>query len=451
MEEKNNSLDKNDSTIPADYVHYLHSHPVETIVLLTVLCFLIVFGTCGNLLIITAIGITKQLRNRTHNYFVVNLAICDLIIAGFLNSSFVATIVMGEKWFSVKSILCGSIGFVCMSSCLASLALVAIIAINRYIGICRSEIAHKVFNKRNTIIINIFVWIYSLWLNIAVLKGWGEYIYDRKAIGCVWNRKTSRAFTLTFLAGVFVPITIVTICYSLIFYNIYKTKKMLQAHDKSNTSRLMDREIKIAKVLFIIFIMFMIMNSPYVLVIAADPFDRWPVVVYVVVVQLMHANASGVNCIIYGLTHKAFAQGYRKVFYGLFRKCGYSEDVDDSTLAESKSTKLDYVHTDGNTVGQARSTTTMDTIDTLCKDENISPSVSHQCLRVEFRENVVQHQETRKNTKPETGLNCDPENAGKIDGDETIVAGTAGDLFEIQGYAVQRHQEKKEQTYSVSF
>ncbi|CAH1802815.1 unnamed protein product [Owenia fusiformis] len=318
------------------YVHYLETHPIETSFLIVIMLIIITIGTVGNIFIIGAVAVTKSLRT-TANYFVINLAICDVILAGPVNIFFVVAIFTGERWFVIRKEFCGVLAFVCLSACLASLACVAFIAINRYVCICRSSVYPTIFSKRNTIIINIIIWVYSMWLNFAVLGGWGRYTYDRKMIGCVWDRMEHRAFSLSFLAGVFIPLVTVAICNALIFWKVYQTKKKIASVGKGGDKK-MDKEIKLAKVLFLVFLIFLVMNSPFVAVILFDSADVLPVVVYVIVVQLMHGNASGVNCFVYGISNRAFREGYKNFYYKIFGVCGVKRPIGKSANGNNSST-----------------------------------------------------------------------------------------------------------------
>ncbi|CAH1777704.1 unnamed protein product [Owenia fusiformis] len=307
------------------YVHYLETHPIETSFLIGVMLIIIIIGTVGNIFIIGAVAVTKSLRT-TANYFVINMAICDVILAGPVNIFFVVAIFTGERWFAIRKEFCGALAFLCLSACLASLACVAFIAINRYVCICKSSVYPTIFSKRNTIVVNIVIWLYSMWLNFAVFGGWGRYTYDRKMIGCVWDRMEHRAFSLSFLAGVFIPIGIVAICNALIFWKVYQTKRKIAGVGKEGDKK-MDKEIKLAKVLFLVFLIFLMMNSPFIAVILFDSADVFPVLVYVIVVQLMHGNASGVNCFVYGVSNKAFREGYKNFYYKMFGVCGVKRSL----------------------------------------------------------------------------------------------------------------------------
>lgn len=58
---------------------FLETQPGLYIFLITVLVFASVIGTCGNILILIAIGTQRDLQNM-ESVFIVNLACCDLYV-----------------------------------------------------------------------------------------------------------------------------------------------------------------------------------------------------------------------------------------------------------------------------------------------------------------------------------------------------------------------------------
>ncbi|CAH1776621.1 unnamed protein product [Owenia fusiformis] len=309
------------TSTPEVFVDYLQSHPAETSILIAILLVLTTIGLFGNVLIIGAVCVTKGLRT-VANVFVVNLAICDIILASWVNAFFIAGAFLGEKWFLDRKALCDIVSFFCLSACLCSLATVAAIAVNRYVCICRKSIYHKIYTKLNTAIMIIVMWVYSCWLNIGAFNGFGKFTYDKKMLGCIWDRDANRLFTVFFLLGVFFPVGIVTVAYVLIFVRVYTSKKKVSDQNKNGKQTNMAKEIKLAKVLFGLFVVFLLMNLPYGLALIIDVGDIFPTVIWTLVVQLMHANGSGVNCFVYGFSNKAFSDGYRNFCWKILGICG---------------------------------------------------------------------------------------------------------------------------------
>ncbi|CAH1776622.1 unnamed protein product, partial [Owenia fusiformis] len=311
----------NGTSPPEEYVHFLQTHPIETSILIAILLVLTTIGLIGNVLIIGAVSVTKGLRTIT-NVFVVNLAICDIILASWVNAFFAAGAFLGEKWFLDRKALCDVVSFFCLSACLCQLANVAAIAVNRYVCICRPSIYPKMYTKLNTAIMIIVIWVYSCWLNIGAFNGFGKFTYDKKMLGCIWDRNANRLFTVFFLLGVFVPVGIVAVIYALTFSKVYKSKKKVSDQNKNGTQTNMAKEIKLAKVLFGLFVVFLLMNLPYGLALIIDVGDIFPTVIWTLVVQLMHANGSGVNCFVYGFSNKAFSNGYKNFCWKILGICG---------------------------------------------------------------------------------------------------------------------------------
>lgn len=81
--------------------------------------------------------------------------------------------------------------------------------------------------------------------------------------------------------------------------------------------RNMKSEIKLAKTLFIIFIVFVICWAPYALICLVDRADNMPKEAYTIAILFAHSSST-LNSVLYAATNKGFRQGY-KLF---LNKCG---------------------------------------------------------------------------------------------------------------------------------
>ena len=81
-------------------------------------------------------------------------------------------------------------------------------------------------------------------------------------------------------------------------------------------ARLRD-EIQLAKTLFVVCLLFILLWMPYACVVIMDIDDNFSKIVYVIVVQLAHGNSS-VNCIVYPATNRQFRQAYKLLMLKVF-------------------------------------------------------------------------------------------------------------------------------------
>lgn len=71
-------------------------------------------------------------------------------------------------------------------------------------------------------------------------------------------------------------------------------------------------EVKLAKTLFIVFLVFCLCWSPYAMICLIDRFDKQPKEAYMFSILLAHSSST-LNSIVYALTNKGFRDGYKKV------------------------------------------------------------------------------------------------------------------------------------------
>jgi hypothetical protein len=88
---------------------------------------------------------------------------------------------------------------------------------------------------------------------------------------------------------------------------------------KSST---MAREVKVAKTLFIVFVVFCCCWTPWVVLVLVDVSDEGHPFLYQVAIALAHTSSS-VNSILYGVTNTAFREGYHEFLHRVFRLCKF--------------------------------------------------------------------------------------------------------------------------------
>lgn len=86
---------------------------VNTLLLL-VTVLLSIMGVVGNTLVIGSVFSYKPLR-RLGNAFIVNLALADLFVSGFINYFGIVGVLSHGEYFHQKPILCELIGIVCIT------------------------------------------------------------------------------------------------------------------------------------------------------------------------------------------------------------------------------------------------------------------------------------------------------------------------------------------------
>ncbi|RNA21626.1 melatonin receptor type 1B-B-like [Brachionus plicatilis] len=209
---------------------------------------LLVFGT-GNILIMGAILLTKELQNDT-GILIFNLSLAELLITGFLiNFCYLQGVFVGKKFFVLMSALCDFIGAICLIACVTSLMNIGFLAINRYLIICHNKLYHRLFTHKKTIVYCVINWLMGILVDLPNFTGWGGHYYDSKTISCIWNRLKSHSYSIFF------PTTIMSL-------------------SRNEKKKGYGRSIKLAKGLFASFILFTACWLPYGLILKIKNFNN---------------------------------------------------------------------------------------------------------------------------------------------------------------------------------
>ncbi|KAJ3604989.1 hypothetical protein NHX12_027040, partial [Muraenolepis orangiensis] len=291
----------------ADQAHYV------------VAFFVLVIGTVGvtgNALVMYAFFCNKKLRTPP-NYFILNLAVSDFLMAVtqspifFVNSLFKEWI-FGETGCKIYA-FCGALfGITSMINLLA-------ISLDRYVVITKPLQAISWTSGRRTLVVILLVWIYSLAWSLAPLLGWSSYIPEGLMTSCTWDYVTStpsnKSYTLMLCCFVFfIPLAIISFCYLSMFLAIRSASRDVQRlGSQVRKSTLMQQqsirtEWKLAKIAFVVIIVFVLSWSPYACVTliawagygsALSPYSK--------AVPAVIAKASAIyNPLIYAIIHTKY-------------------------------------------------------------------------------------------------------------------------------------------------
>nr|XP_043867676.1 opsin 4xa isoform X3 [Solea senegalensis] len=220
-----------------DHAHYI------------VAFFVLVIGTVGvsgNALVMYAFFCNKNLRTPP-NFFIMNLAVSDFLMA-----------VTQSPIFFINSLYKGWIFG----------------ETERYIVITKPLQAIQWTSKKRTCIFIAVVWLYSLAWSLAPLLGWSSYIPEGLMTSCTWDYVTStpsnKSYTLMLCCFVFfIPLGIISYCYLCMFLAIRHTSRdveKLGSQVRKSTliqQQSIKTEWKLAKIAFVVIIVFVLSWSPY--------------------------------------------------------------------------------------------------------------------------------------------------------------------------------------------
>lgn len=211
--------------------------------------------------------------------------------------------------------------------CGVSLLSLTTVAFNRYIFVCKSHKYNQLCSKK--IIIGLII---TSWLFAAIVYalppwfGWSRYALDAKTQECVFDRTASESYNYFACTSILlIPSVVCGYCYFRIFQTLRANKLALQRHKTGNANEqksgwISSRDVKVVVMMFIVLVAFAICWTPFSLLVLIDGYtDAAPDTVYLTVAWLTMIN-SCINSWIYGVADKNFRQGYKKIFFILFRR-----------------------------------------------------------------------------------------------------------------------------------
>ncbi|NWT21218.1 ADA1B protein, partial [Vireo altiloquus] len=184
----------------------------------------ILFAIIGNILVILSVACNKHLRIPT-NYFIVNLAIADLLLS-FTVLPFSATLEVLGYWV-LGRIFCDIWAAVDVLCCTASILSLCAISIDRYIGVRYSLQYPALVTRRRAILALLGVWLLSMVISIGPLLGWKEPAPqdDREC------RITEEPFYALFssLGSFYIPLVVILVMYCRVYIVAKRTTRNLEA------------------------------------------------------------------------------------------------------------------------------------------------------------------------------------------------------------------------------
>ncbi|XP_062934813.1 5-hydroxytryptamine receptor 2B [Cynocephalus volans] len=176
----------------------------------------------GNILVILAVSLEKKLQYAT-NYFLMSLAVADLLVGLFVMPIALLTIMFEAMW-PLPLVLCPAWLFLDVLFSTASIMHLCAISVDRYIAI-KKPIQANQFNSRTTAFIKItVVWLISIGIAIPIpVKGIENDVDNPNNITCVLTKERFGNFMLFgSLAAFFMPLAVMIVIYFLTIQALQK-------------------------------------------------------------------------------------------------------------------------------------------------------------------------------------------------------------------------------------
>ncbi|XP_040006319.1 alpha-1A adrenergic receptor-like [Xiphias gladius] len=310
-----------------------------------VLASFIMFAIVGNILVILSVVCNRHLRIPT-NYFIINLAIADLLL-GTTVLPVSATLEVLDYWVFGR-IFCDIWAAVDVLCCTASIMSLCVISIDRYVGVRYPLQYPTIVTEKRALLAMLGVWILAIVISIGPLLGWKQPP-SQDDTKC---QITEEPFYTLFssLGSFYIPLAVILAMYCRVYIVAKRTTKNLEAGmmkerlEDSNELTLrihcrnqqihelcpgasagrstlsvkllkFSREKKAAKTLGVVVGMFILCWLPFFLVLPIGSFNsslRPPETYFKVIFWLGYFN-SCLNPIIYPCYSREFKQAFIRI------------------------------------------------------------------------------------------------------------------------------------------
>ncbi|CAD5113799.1 unnamed protein product [Dimorphilus gyrociliatus] len=241
----------------------------------------VVLGSLANFTTIIAIARQPKLRTIT-NFFLINLAISDLLFSGFIGPLISTSFFVG--WYKINESspeLCRIFPYIMYATGGATLFMVALVTLNRYVLIVHAYAYKTIFTKTRTGIILFTTWMIILCLLLLpATEIWGEFGYERSIDFCTFIRHPRRRGARTFITAFCISLTIacVLFCNIRIYLVVRRSRERVGGGLGSNgeangvrnnapsTNRPRRKDLKLIKMILTVFGVFGICNIPLVII-----------------------------------------------------------------------------------------------------------------------------------------------------------------------------------------
>ncbi|XP_026852464.2 adrenoceptor alpha 1Bb isoform X2 [Electrophorus electricus] len=184
----------------------------------------IVFAVVGNILVILSVVCNKRLRSPT-NYFIVNLALADLLLSTTV-LPVSATLEVLDYWLFGR-IFCDVWAALDVLCCTASIMSLCVISIDRYIGVSHPLVYPCIVTERKALLALLAVWVISVTISIGPLFGWKQPQSPDSTV-CVITQEPFYAL-FSSLGSFYIPLVVILIMYCRVYIVAKQTTRNLEA------------------------------------------------------------------------------------------------------------------------------------------------------------------------------------------------------------------------------
>ena len=286
----------------------------------SVVGLIILLGIFGNIMVITVITKTKQLKGKGHS-LIVNLALADTLQSA--NLVFILVAILNGGVWTLDQVACQVHAYLNVEFVLASMLTLCAISVNRYFLIVRPSQYNTFFCPRIMRGVVLLIWLLPQFFAIPPILGWSRFEFQHGKSLCLFKFSFSMSYAFTLVS------TITTTPLIIILFAYYKIFKIVGAHSTRVEHTLKRRsapgghsasveEIRITRTLAVVIASYVICFVPATVINFVELFKSdWDIPVWLdlssmILLMANHAN----NPIIYG----ALNRQYRKALENMARE-----------------------------------------------------------------------------------------------------------------------------------
>ncbi|KAM9708043.1 visual pigment-like receptor peropsin [Menidia menidia] len=274
-----------------------------------------VISLASNLVVLLMFLKFRELRTAT-NAIIVHLALTDVGVAGVGYPMSAASDLHGSWKFGHAG--CQIYAALNIFFGMASIGLLTVVAIDRYLTICRPDVGQKMTGRSYGLLIAA-AWLNAVFWSSMPVAGWASYAPDPTGATCTVNWRNNDAsfvsYTMAVIAVNFVvPLSVMFYCY----YNVSLTVRRFKSSsclDAVNVD--WSDQMDVTKMSIVMIIMFLVAWSPYsVVCLWASFWDPRTIPAPMAIIAPLFAKSSTFyNPCIYVIANKKF----RRAIIGMLR------------------------------------------------------------------------------------------------------------------------------------
>ncbi|NP_001076147.2 alpha-1D adrenergic receptor [Oryctolagus cuniculus] len=184
----------------------------------------ILTAVAGNLLVILSVACNRHLQTVT-NYFIVNLAVADLLLSATV-LPFSATMEVLGFWAFGRA-FCDVWAAVDVLCCTASILSLCTISVDRYVGVRHSLKYPAIMTERKAAAILALLWAVALVVSMGPLLGWKEPVPPDERFCGITEEVGYAVFSS--LCSFYLPMAVIVVMYCRVYVVARSTTRSLEA------------------------------------------------------------------------------------------------------------------------------------------------------------------------------------------------------------------------------